>query len=127
MDNNKAISILESMAIDLTGALMETTVIDDSMAEVLTKRIEAIDTAQVALHQQAVIEENKPLSLNELKNRIGRPVWLVNVDPEDQWVRLDKIDNMAIYYTIFGDKDSYCARVKNYGKTFWACAFKPNE
>lgn len=127
MDNNKAISILESMAIDLTGALMETTVIDDSMAEILTKRIEAIDTAQVALHQQTVVEENKPLSLNELKNRIGRPVWLVNVDPEDQWVRLDKIDNMAIYYTAFGDTYSYCVRVKNYGHTFLAYDFEPCE
>ena len=127
MDNKNAINILESMAIDLTGALMETTVIDDAMAEGLKNRIEAIDTAQVALWQQAVIEENKPLPLNALRDRIGRPVWLVNVDPEDQWVRIDKIDNIAIYYTAFGDTYSYCVRVKNYGNTFWAYDFEPSE
>lgn len=48
----KAIAVLECMAIDITGALAEMSK-ENTMAEVLQQRLEAIDTAQAALREQA--------------------------------------------------------------------------
>ena len=58
----KAIAVLECMAIDLTGALAESSK-TNPMTEVLEQRLEAIDTAQAALREQPrwiSVEERLP-------------------------------------------------------------------
>lgn len=50
-ERTKAIAVLECMAIDLTGALAESSK-TSPMTEVLEQRLEAIDTAQAALREQ---------------------------------------------------------------------------
>ena len=56
----KAIAVLECMAIDLTGALAESSK-TNPMTEVLEQRLEAIDTAQVALRENG--ERKSPCDL----------------------------------------------------------------
>ena len=58
----KAIAVLECMAVDLTGALAESSK-TNPMTDVLEQRLEAIDTAQEALREQPhwiSVEERLP-------------------------------------------------------------------
>ena len=76
-----------------------------------------------------IIQErgNKSLTLDELKEMIGNPVWLVNVEPEDQWVRINRVDGLVVSYSAFGDEESYAFRTASYGKNVWAYRDKIRE
>lgn len=85
------------------------------------------DAANMGIEAIRMTCETYPLDLGDVVEMIGYPVWLVNVEPEDQWVRIDHVDSMAIYYSVFGDEESYCVRIRDYGKTYYACLNKPKE
>ncbi len=76
MTNEEAVKVLESIAVNLTGSLGELTE-NPSMAEFLERKIEAINTAQAALRAQDEAEKNDPLTLEQLREMDGEPVWIV--------------------------------------------------
>ncbi len=74
MTDRQAISVLECMAIDMTGALGEMSE-RDPITDVIRQRLDAIDAAQASLQAKVEAEKNEPLTgWISVKNRL--PGWL---------------------------------------------------
>jgi len=91
---------------------------------------EAIVDAVVALRAQQERENPKPLTLDELRERIGKPVWFdeVYIDgrPTDQagWDVLREISTGTEDIFIFDNMSHYGA---DYGDIWLAYAHEPKE
>lgn len=82
MTNDAAFSILENMAIDMTGALAGLSK-KDPMCDVIQQRIEAINMAQIALNPGRTNNMLKRmLSLNELQSMNDQKVLAIGDDGE---------------------------------------------
>lgn len=99
-------------------------VINKLRSTVSTSKRELLDTAADMLEE---LTANKQLTMDELKNMVGEPVWIVNLEPEDRYIRIDRIDNIAISFSNFGDSESYAFKTVSYGKRVWAFRRKPEE
>ncbi len=83
MTDRQAISVLECMAIDMTGALGEMSE-DDSAADAIRRRLDAINAAQTSLQTKIEVEKNEPLTSDELREMDGEPVYCLRVErPEE--------------------------------------------
>ena len=92
---------------------------------------EALDMAISALREQDVADKdvgnNEPLTLDELRQMYGEPVWLVGLDRGNLWARIEGMDSLAIRFSLFGSFERFCFRTKSYGVRVWAYRQKPEE
>lgn len=86
--------------------------------------IDVYSMAIAALRQQEQ-ESNDPLTLDELRQMVGEPVWLIGVGDKDEWVRIDSINSLTIGFSRFGDAETWCFRSKSYGVCVLAYRQKP--
>ena len=87
--------------------------------------VEACSVAIAALRAQQEQEDPKPLTLDELRQMDGEPVWLTGVEPEDTWARIDYVETLTIGFSLFGDSETWCFRAKHYGEIVFAYRHKP--
>lgn len=90
------------------------------------KRIEALDMAIHALRAQQEQERNEPLTLKELRQMDGEPVWVVNVATKkcdgfhDEWALVSaarrNVESVSVIY-----------HFENYGEFWLAYRRKPEE
>lgn len=80
MTNDRAYNILETMAVDMTGALVDMTT-KDPMWDVLKQRLEAINEAQDALCAQS--NNNNP-DYDYAVKLLARLLWLCSPNREDE-------------------------------------------
>ena len=94
-----------------------------------SKLYEAIDIALAALRAQEETEKNEPLTLDELRQMDGEPVWLETgeVSIDEQIVgRWDIIHSVSdTYMVLMGGGNGF--RLDNYGKTWIAYRHRPKE
>jgi len=112
------------MAIDMTGGMAGLSK-TDPMTDLLERRIEAIDLAQDALRAQQKRENPEPLSLEELREMDGEPVWIVRIgsnSPEDKEWALVFVEG-GFCRTSVGN----IAFLALYGQTWLAYRNKPKE
>ncbi len=76
---------------------------------------------------QRTIKENEPLTLDELRQMDGEPVWLVGLENGDRWVHIDSIDSLVIRFSMFGNSETWCFRTASYGVRVWAYHQKQKE
>ena len=99
----------------------------------LETTIDVLDTTISALRQQKVesklkvVESNEPLTLDELRQMDGEPVWLVGLENGDRWVHIDSIDSLVIRFSMFGNSETWCFRTASYGVRVWAYHQKQKE
>lgn len=79
MKANEAVRELELMAVELTGVLAGVDN-DSPMGDIIVKRIEAINEAQVALLEKEQRNINEPLTVKELSNMRFEPIFIRSGD-----------------------------------------------
>lgn len=95
MTEKEALAVLEIQAIDLTG-LISGMRKENPLVDVVQQRLDAIDLAQRALKERIERRENEPLTLEQLREMDGEPVWVrclkLNkyIDPPVKWRILEK-------------------------------------
>lgn len=77
------------------------------------------------LEEKQERENPQPLTLKNLKQRIGHVVWLHNVGDNDEYVKIIGIDDFTIDYLMFGSKEEYACMTMNYGKTYCVYDHEP--
>lgn len=105
MTNQQAIAILECMAVDMTGAWGEMNECNP-MVDVIRQRLDAINMAQDALRAQQELENPEPLTLDELREMGGEPVWIVwpgGRIGSQWWI----VDNYDWHMMEFDDRNDY--------------------
>lgn len=60
--------------------------------------LQAIDLAIDTLLQAKERENPQPLKLDELKERVGKPVWVKSKYKGNAWLLLDSTDRLYIYF-----------------------------
>lgn len=70
-------------------------------------------------------KENGPLTIEELRQMVGQVVWLHNVEPHDQWARINGVDSLVVRVSYFGDGEEYAIRCAKCGVTWDAYRRKP--
>ena len=127
MENRTAISILEAMAVDMTGALggLRKT---EPMADVLQQRLDAINMAQDALRAQQEAEKNDPLTVEELREMKNTPVFVVPLErvPKDEWSEWCVMNYAGNIAHIPGVEYMWWD-VDNYGKEWLAYRRQPSK
>lgn len=95
----------------------------------LQTTIDAIDMAISALRAQQEQQPNAPLTLDEMREMDGYPVWVVCLRPERYyeppigWRIIEKsiVDTFGVW------NESSCLAERDYGKTWLAFRQKPEE
>lgn len=85
---------------------------------------EAVNAAQDALREKAEREDPKPLSLNELRQMDGEPVW-IKADHYGIFADVVKISGRDDGDNFVGVKLCYRLQENGYGKTWIAYRHKP--
>ena len=89
---------------------------------------EALDMAISALRQQDVADKdvgkNEPLTLDELRQMEGQPVYIV--ENTEYWAIVNSFDQAGVYLLSYGNPDDY-GYFGFYGKTWLAYRQKPEE
>ena len=67
--------------------------------------------------------ENVSLTLEQLKESMGEPLWLV--DEADQWISIVEVDSDRIWFTAFGDDQNYFLWTSSYGNVCQIYRRKP--
>ena len=96
-------------------------------------KLEALDMAIKSLQAQAERDNPKPLSLEELREMFGSPVWIVQgneSNPEEtETVLVELFGEERGYITFFqfGNEVEDGLLTEHYGKTWLAYRYKPKE
>lgn len=73
--------------------------------------------------------ENKPLTLEELREMDGEPVWICNLEPNreylNEWHQFSYEHNEFLAFFAFGNECEEIFRTSNYNKTWLAYRRKP--
>ena len=86
---------------------------------------EALDMAISALRkQEAVTDRNEPLTLDELRQMDGEPVWCVEITGREEWL-FRRDGGFADMYGEFTSDDFMLW--DNYGKLWWCYRQKPED
>ena len=89
---------------------------------------EALDMAISALRQQdhfrEVTKKVEPLTLDELRQMEGQPVYIV--ENTEYWAIVNSFDQAGVYLLSYGNPDDY-GYFGFYGKTWLAYRQKPEE
>ena len=89
----------------------------------LQTTIDAVDMAISALRQQEH-DRNEPLTLDELRQMEGQPVYIV--ENTEYWAIVNSFDQAGVYLLSYGNPDDY-GYFGLYGKTWLAYRQKPEE
>ena len=84
---------------------------------------DAVDMAISALRQQEH-DRNEPLTLDELRQMEGHPVYIV--ENTEYWAIVNSFDQAGVYLLSYGNPDDY-GYFGFYGKTWLAYRQKPEE
>lgn len=95
----------------------------DADRDVLVKQREIVEYTISALRQQGQ-ERNAPLTLAELGEMDGEPVWCVEVTGREEWL-FRRDGGFADMYGEFTSDDFMV--FDNYGKFWWCYRQKPEE
>ncbi len=93
--------------------------------EIRNKLVEAIDIADAALHVQQETEKNDPLTLDELDQMEGQPIWCIPLCPPPK-SGYGHIEHGVVELAIPSEWRLMCYR-EDYGKTWLAYRSKPKE
>ena len=89
---------------------------------------DAVDMAISALRQQEhfreVTKKVEPLTLDELRQMEGQPVYIV--ENTEYWAIVNSFDQAGVYLLSYGNPDDY-GYFGLYGKTWLAFLQKPEE
>ena len=89
---------------------------------------DAVDMAISALRQQEhfreVTKKVEPLTLDELRQMEGQPVYIV--ENTEYWAIVNSFDQAGVYLLSYGNPDDY-GYFDLYGKTWLAHRQKPEE
>ena len=114
MTNEEAIKVLRTESIELGGS-----------ASSVCRFWEALDMAISALRQQERFgEANKALTLDELRQMDGEPVYCVEITGREEWL-FRRDGGFADMYGEFTSDDFMVW--DNYGKLWWCYRQKPEE
>lgn len=90
-----------------------------------TEGTEAYEIACQAMREKIERENPKPLTLDELRNMNGQPVWVENISipKRSRWavIEFTDVDN------VIGFTDDKYKLVSRYGETWVAYKYKPND
>ena len=114
MTREEAIILIECSATELVGAMAEAK--NDSEAEQIQRYIDAYDMAISALRQKERFgEANKTLTLDELREMDGEPVWVQSpgVPEYGRWAIVEGVGENCLFL----HDDFTC---HDYGKTWLA-------
>lgn len=84
----------------------------------------AIETAQEALREKQERENPKPLTLDELKARVGNPVY-IKCEWMSEWGVFDRSDGEDAWFALADHRERF--NIYEYGKTWIAYDHKPKE
>ena len=102
--------------------LSEVTVLDDpEMAEAHRVAISALRQED---HFREVTKKVEPLTLDELREMEGQPVYIV--ENTEYWAIVNSFDQAGVYLLSYGNPDDY-GYFGLYGKTWLAYRQKPEE
>ena len=102
--------------------LSEVTVLDDpEMAEAHRVAISALRQED---HFREVTKKVEPLTLDELREMEGQPVYIV--ENTEYWAIVNSFDQTGVYLLSYGNPDDY-GYFGLYGKTWLAYRQKPEE
>ncbi len=126
MTREEAIILIECSATELVGAMAEAK--NDSEAKQIQRYIDAYDMAISALRQQdhfrEVTKKVEPLTLDELRQMDGEPVYCVEITGREEWL-FRRDGGFADMYGEFTSDDFMSW--DNYGKLWWCYRQKPEE
>ena len=110
MTREEAIKVLRTESVELGGS-----------ADSVCRRLEALDMAIAALRQQGQ-ERNAPLTLDELRQMDGEPVWVQSpgVPEYGRWAIVEGVGENCLFL-----RDDFTCH--DYGKTWLAYRQKPEE
>ena len=117
MTREEAIKVLRTESIELGGP-----------APSVCRFWEALDMAVKALeddnHFREVAKKVEPLTLDELRQMDGEPVYIV--ENTEYWSIVNSFDQAGVYLLSYGNPDDY-GYFGLYGKTWLAYRQKPEE
>ena len=87
---------------------------------------DALDTAISALRAQQQTDANQPITLDELREMDGEPVWVVVLDFSAEWRILECVDTRSKEKTVLF-RDGSHEPLTEYGKEWLAYRHKPKE
>lgn len=87
------------------------------------------EIAAAALREKAERDDPQPLTLEELLQMEGEPVWLNRFDPSfTGWAEVNiSISKENIWFWRFGNEAAILTKLSDYGKTWLAYRHKPKE
>ena len=97
---------------------------DERSKATLGEQREPVALALSALRTQKQAEANKPLTLDELREMGGEPVYIA--ENQEYWAVVNGFDERGIYLLSYGNPDDY-GYFELYGKTWLAYRHKPKE
>ena len=114
MTNEEAIKVLRTESVEIGGNAVS-----------VCRFLEALDMAISALRQQECVgEANKALTLDELRQMDGEPVYCVEITGREEWL-FRRDGGFADMYGEFTSDDFMVW--DNYGKLWWCYRQKPEE
>ena len=103
-------------------------VCSDADRDVLVKQREAVKFTISARRQQETVTNrnglNEPLTLDELRQMDGEPVWCIEITGREEWL-FRRDGGFADMYGEFTSDDFMV--FDNYGKLWWCYLQKPEE
>lgn len=111
-----------------TITILEEQVNDENIEMGISLQIESEKIKLEALQQAKEREENPPLTLEQLRERVGKPVYTryINVSPHiDNWEILCGINDMYITLCSENDGGIYDCDICTFGKTWLAFDHEP--
>ena len=120
MERKEAIAVLECLALEM-NAILAGIPKSEAAADQIKRCIDAYDMAISALRQQGQ-ERNAPLTLDELREMGGEPVWVQSpgVPEYGRWAIVEGVGENCLFL----HDDFTC---HDYGKTWLAYRQKPEE
>jgi hypothetical protein len=107
--------------------------IGDTLKTICDKCEVLIKASDIRVLMQQEQENPKPLSLEELKERVGKPVWIIEgnqnhpAECEIYCVEIYRCDSRYVYFFYFGCATEEGLLIEHYGKTWLAYDHKPKE
>ena len=114
MTNEEAIKVLRTESVEIGGNAVS-----------VCRFLEALDMAISALRQKECVGDvNKSLTLDELRQMDGEPVYSVEITGREEWL-FRRDGGFADMYGEFTSDDFMSW--DNYGKLWWCYCQKPEE
>lgn len=122
MDIEESIKVLDEIAKGFENLSAEVCARNDLIA-LWAGRAKGIRQAIAVINARLRVQPNEPLTLEELREMDGEPVWIASPDGWDTpcWMLVD------VEYELCREAHGGLAAFENYGKTWLAYRRKPEE